>query len=329
MSNKKKYDVSVIIPIYNTEKYIERCVRSLFEEYPSIQGNVEYIFVDDCSPDNSVAVLKKLIEEYQLDDETVRIIRHEKNKGLTSSRNTGVLSARGAYIMHCDSDDWVEKGWIVKMYDEVIAQNADIVMCDLNMIFLNRIERWSSVDWANDKIISLRNYIKSSWTCLVLMLIRRDLIILNNLYSAENISYCEDFHLGVRLCYYAKKIVHLNLPLYNYNRQNESSIVHTLNEKTMNDEQWVYLDIVHFFEQKGEYENYRRELCWRILKSKQEWVLHTHTHDRFIALHPDSHHFILSCPYINVKQKIMMWCLTHKMPFITKCIIRLRTLLKR
>ena len=128
----KKNPVSIIVPIYNVEKYIERCIRSLFEQ---TMDDVEYIFVDDCTPDQSMAILRHLMEEYEFRNLNIKIISHEHNKGLPSARNTGLAAATGDYIFHCDSDDWMEKDAMEKMYQAAQANQADIVWCDWFLSF--------------------------------------------------------------------------------------------------------------------------------------------------------------------------------------------------
>lgn len=103
------YLVSILIPVYGVEKYIERCARSLFEQ---TYDNLEYIFVDDCSPDNSIAILKKVLEDYPERKAQVRIIRHERNKGLSAARNTATDAAMGDYIFYLDSDDEITRDCI-------------------------------------------------------------------------------------------------------------------------------------------------------------------------------------------------------------------------
>ena len=98
--------ISILVPIYGVEHYIERCARSLFEQtYPDI----EYVFVDDCSSDQSIAVLEKVMEDYPLRKPHVKIIHHERNKGLSAARNTALEASAGDYVMHVDSDDYIEK----------------------------------------------------------------------------------------------------------------------------------------------------------------------------------------------------------------------------
>lgn len=82
--------VSIIIPVYNVERYVSRCVRSLFEQ---TLDDIEFIFVDDASPDNSIAIIKSILLEYPARQEFVRFIKHETNKGLSAARNSGLKVA--------------------------------------------------------------------------------------------------------------------------------------------------------------------------------------------------------------------------------------------
>ena len=87
--------VSVCIPVYGVEKYIERCARSLFEQ--TMKDDIEFIFVDDCTPDKSIEILQKVLEEYPERKNQVKIIRHETNKGLTGARNTALKHVNVTY----------------------------------------------------------------------------------------------------------------------------------------------------------------------------------------------------------------------------------------
>lgn len=119
--------VSVIIPVYGVERYIERCAVSLFEQ---TLDDIEYIFVDDCSPDRSIEILNQVIGEYPRRKDQVQIIHHASNQGLALARQTGLKAATGEYIAHCDSDDWVDNDMYSQMYSEAITNNSDVVICD-------------------------------------------------------------------------------------------------------------------------------------------------------------------------------------------------------
>ena len=119
--------ISVIVPIYNVKLYIERCVRSLMEQ---TLENIEFIFVNDCTPDDSMDILHYVLEEYPKRREQIKIIEHETNRGISAVRNTGLKNATGQYIIYCDSDDWVEKNMYEKLLVKALETSADIVGCD-------------------------------------------------------------------------------------------------------------------------------------------------------------------------------------------------------
>lgn len=315
------HKVSVVVPVYNAEQYIERCARSLFEQ---TLGDMEFIFVNDCTPDKSIEILRNVIEEYSARKPQVRILHHKKNKGLTSTRNTGLAAATGEFIAHCDSDDWVAPMMYETLYQKAIDDKADVVYCDIRMVFKEHQEIYHSAKYEMDIIRLMQNYITSTWTCLVLMIAKRTLYQECHLQSPTHISYCEDFWLTTRLLHYATKVCYVPKALYNYNRTNEQSIVHTLNQKTEKDEQMAYLETIAFFEKEGVMVHYQKQMCWRILKSKQELVLDVNRHDEFLKIYPESHNHIWDCPYINKKLKIMMWCLTHHLSWITCAMIYVR-----
>lgn len=118
--------VSVIIPVYGVEKYIERCARSLFEQ---TLDDIEYLFIDDCTPDKSIEILKNVLEEYPQRKNQVIIHRMEKNSGQAAVRRWGIENASGDYIIHCDSDDWIDKDMLEKLYKVAVTDGADVVRC--------------------------------------------------------------------------------------------------------------------------------------------------------------------------------------------------------
>lgn len=120
-----KNKVSIIVPIFGVEKYIERCARSLFEQSFT---DIEYIFVNDCTTDASMRILETVIKDYP--DSNIQVINKKVNEGLPQARKTGVQASTGEYIMHIDSDDWVEHNTVEKLYEMAKEKNADMVCCD-------------------------------------------------------------------------------------------------------------------------------------------------------------------------------------------------------
>ena len=107
-------EISIIVPVYNVEKYIRRCIDSLITQ---TFKSIEILLIDDGSKDNSGAIC----DEYALKDDRVKAF-HKKNGGVSSARNIGLDNATGTYIMFCDSDDYVDPTWCEKLYNSIIKR---------------------------------------------------------------------------------------------------------------------------------------------------------------------------------------------------------------
>lgn len=319
------YKVSVIVPIFNVELYIERCARSLFEQTLS---DVEYIFVDDCSPDQSTSIIEKVLQDYPNRRESVRFVRHAKNRGLTSARNSGLALATGEYIIHCDSDDWVDRSMLEKLYNVALLDDADIVYCDFFMVYKDKLTQYHNLAENDDRVNFLREYLLEL-TVLWNFIARRELYSRYNLKSPEHITYCEDLHLAIKLYHYANKIKKVDEPLYYYNRANVSSLLNSSSSKAIKDNILVLSEVREFLINENVFGNYARHISWRVLKVKQDLVLDISTHKEFLEILPWAHNYILDNPLVNGKIKLMMWMLVNGMPYITRGIVRLRNILGR
>ena len=109
------YKISVLIPVYNVEQYIEKCAESLFKN--TIANECEFIFTNDGSTDSSIQRLNTLIEKFPELKNNIVVLQHEKNMGLGATRNTGFDNAKGKYIICTDSDDWVEPDYLEKLFE--------------------------------------------------------------------------------------------------------------------------------------------------------------------------------------------------------------------
>ncbi|MDD5783069.1 MAG: glycosyltransferase family 2 protein [Muribaculaceae bacterium] len=304
--------ISIIVPVYNTAKYLERCIDSIVAQ---TYTDWELLLIDDGSTDRS----GDICDRYAASDPRIQAF-HKPNGGLTSARNHGLERASGEWITHIDSDDWVEPEMLAKMLAKAEESDADVVIGDFYFAWDDQRKLYQSIDWDDDKTASLNRYIASVWTTAWGSIAKRSLYIDNNIKSPEGITYCEDFHLMVRLCYFAKHIAHLKRPLYNYWQQQES-LMHNKTENAEKDSQHVYLDIVQFFKNYGVYADYRRTLCWRMISTYAETVLNVSYWDDFRRILPEKRHFICSHPYINAKLKLNMWCLTHHLSLVSHLML--------
>lgn len=222
--------VSILIPVYKVEKYIEKCARSVFEQ---TYDEIEYIFVDDCSPDDSIAVLRKTLKDYPTREPFVSIIRHEKNRGLAAARNTAVRQASGDYIMHVDSDDYLESDAVEKALATAQSENADVVIFDMNKVFTNVIIRGYS-DVPKSRMTYIHNIIRRDCSANIWGgLYRRSLYTDNNICAVEGLNYGEDYATKPRLIYYAQRISYLPEPLYNYVQYNSNAYTQNVTRKSI------------------------------------------------------------------------------------------------
>lgn len=212
--------LSIIVPFYGVEKYIEECIRSLYaQDIP--QEEYEVICVDDCSPDGSRAIVERLQKEYS----TLRLICHERNKKLGGARNTGLKVAEGQYIWFVDSDDYVSPNVLQTLLKTAENSNLDILQFDYTkgerecQIFDPRKEICSGETYLFDNK-SQRWYDKLSGAWL--QIFKREFLVHQKLEFTEEAMY-EDTDYLIRAFIEASKVQHVSMFVYNY-RVNELSV---------------------------------------------------------------------------------------------------------
>lgn len=185
--------LSVIIPVYNVEQYIDKCIQSLLGQ---TLKDIEFIFVDDCSPDNSVTIIQKY------NDPRIKIIRHTINKYTAEARNTGIKNATGEYIAFIDSDDYIEKDFLEILYNLAKKNNADIAKGIIRYIPSQRI-----INKNNLININKYNFNSAPWSA----------IYKRELFNKPYVKFYVDTMVGqFLLVYYANKIVTCENAIYNY-----------------------------------------------------------------------------------------------------------------
>ena len=143
----KEYLVSIIIPVYGVEKYIERCANSLFAQTYS---NIEYVFVNDCTPDRSIERLNEVLKKNPARKASVNVVENITNCGQAAVRNIGVKHCHGQFLMHVDSDDWLDVDVVEKCVKKQIETDADIIAFDRNIYLRDGIRKVSARE-ANTK----------------------------------------------------------------------------------------------------------------------------------------------------------------------------------
>ena len=278
--------VSVIVPIYNVKDYIDRCARSLFDQ---TLDDVEFLFIDDCSPDDSMLILSDIIKECHTFILRKRwIVRTERmptNCGLPTVRRHGVQLATGDYIIHCDSDDWMENNMLEIMWKTANTQNADVVISDYNGTDGKDKHKYYRCVEIDSKDTIIRDLMKAQdWTVWNKLVSRK--IYKNGAYVYPTDNMGEDVVLTIQNLYYATKISYVHKPLYNYFQNNES--ITRSKDKTM---------IIN-----------RCNQCWRNVKIVEKFVEFTNSRsleNSLIALKLEKRNLLL--PIISEDNNYKLW----------------------
>lgn len=212
--------VSVCIPVYNVERYIERCAVSVLNQsYPSI----ECIFVDDCTPDASLTILTKILGRYPSRKDQVKIIRHEKNRGLSAARNTALSNSSGDFVIHVDSDDYLDIHAVENLVRKQKETDADIVTGQAVCIeaesawVMERPHFKTREGFIADMIKPSIHH--TIWG----RLIRKSLYTDNGVKAKEGINIGEDLQVMSQLAYYAGKVESIWDVVYFYDCTNDFS----------------------------------------------------------------------------------------------------------
>ena len=204
--------VSVCVPIYNVEKYIEKCVRSLFEQ---TLDDIEYIFVDDCSQDQSIEILQQVLTEYPQRQHSVRIVRHTCNLDVSAARQTAMDIASGEYVIMCDSDDVVDPEMYETLYRAAISNHADIAYCDL-MFVVDNIERYVNQLDPSEGVEAVQKLLQTNVnTSLCIKLVRRSLYQKAVSFLDIHPMY-DDTVASINLFYKAQSVIHVPEAYYHY-----------------------------------------------------------------------------------------------------------------
>ena len=218
--------ISVIIPVYNVEKYVEKCAKSLIEQS---YNSLELIFINDGSTDSSGELCHKIADKNT--SGTVKIVVIDKeNGGVSSARNKGLEVASGKYIMCVDPDDYCEPTYVEKLYRAIVDNNCDMAECSY------------FVDYAPDNIVAKKLPVSERITenvfedlfydgasmnklpaFLWLGIFKADIITVNGIRFDENVKYGEDFLFFVEYSRFCRKIAIVNEPLYHSVHRDGSS----------------------------------------------------------------------------------------------------------
>lgn len=261
--------ISVIMPVYNAEKFLEKSINSIlcqsFKDF-------ELILVNDGSTDSS----GEICEKYASLDARV-VLYHQENSGVSCARMKGLYESKGHYIIHCDSDDWINFNMLELMYKGAIENNADLVYCD----YIKYSKNSKPVKVYHDKIRNAEHFISELlyykvWGVLWNKLIKRELIFENGVNFDVNVNMWEDLLFVIKCLKFSKKIYYVNDFLYHYNINETSITLTSKNLKRVLDQIYVVERILEEFQG---YEKYQENLITTKIWAKYPLLLKDYYYD--------------------------------------------------
>lgn len=307
--------ISVIVPVYGVEHYIERCARSLMEQ--TMTDEVEYIFINDATKDKSIDILEDVLSSNPAFHDQSKIISHEKNKGLPSARNTGLSIASGEYIVHVDGDDYLEPQMLELLYKAATENDADFVWCDYYLSFPDK-KRIIKQPVHNTSLGAIKGMLRGTMKYNVWnKMCKRSLYADNNIVFPDGNPMGEDLTM-IMVALHAHKCATVNLPLYNY-VQNLGQMSSSYNEKKLQSLLFNCNRLLnyisnhfHYLDLESEYPAFCQLMKWPFLldgkySSYKRW------HEWFL----DSNHFIWQTKGVNLRIKFIEWCAAkHLLPIV-------------
>lgn len=298
--------VSVIVPIYNVERFMARCAESLMQQ--TLQ-DVEYIFVDDASPDGSVQVLREVIGKHPERKGLVKILRHDTNKGLPAARNTGLAAASGDYIFHCDSDDFVEINMLEVLYGKAVENGADIVWCDWYLTF-GQNERYMKQPMFGSPIEALKAMLAGQmkfnvWNKLVC----RSIYVGNGIDFPAGHGMGEDMTMML-LFAKAKKVTYVPQAFYHYVKTNATALTQSFSSRHLES---LKYNVARVERSLREDFGHGLDLEIACLKLEAKFPFLIMGADKKMyrlwqSTYPDANAYILKNKYISSRSRFVQWC---------------------
>lgn len=313
MENQLK--VSVLVPIYKVESYLKRTLDSIFNQ---TYHNIDYVFVNDGSPDNSLEVLNNTICQYGIDKSRYTIINHSYNQGIAASRVDCIANASGEYVLFVDSDDWIEPAMVESLINATDNGRIEIVGSDIMCDYDNGVIIYHHEDYADtcrENMIRCLNYDIN--TVLWKLLIRKSLF---DKFKIGHINIGEDYIISIKLYYYAVTFRAIHKAFYHYVQYNQERLSFQI-LKSINDHIECVKEIESFLREKGILTDLVEE---KILLRKfniRSNFLTKQLRDikTYRSLFPETNGIWRKIPYSN-KEKLKFWMAENKLWWVLKLL---------
>lgn len=211
----KNPEISVIVPVFNAEKYLCKCIDSILAQSFC---NFELLLIDDGSFDNS----SEICDDYAGKDKRIKVF-HKTNEGISATREFGMQCAEGEYIQFVDSDDWIDSNMLSIMYGKAIENDADIVGCNFIQEYANKSLKTTVCFEDREGLLS--SVISNYWGVLWKFLIRKKMFDIGNIHFPVGVNGGEDYYVVTSLLLVSQKVVYVDFYPYHYVRYNADSFI--------------------------------------------------------------------------------------------------------
>ena len=301
--------VSVIIPVYKVEAYIERCVRSLMEQtFPDI----EFIFVDDGSPDGSMDIVRRVCSEYSRD---VRILVHPENRGLPAARNTGLEACTGEWILNVDSDDWLEPAMVERLYGAAVNAGADMAYCDYYLDFGSSARRLGNPRFTDGETMVREGYFGGTakynvWNKLV----RAKLL--------DGVSFPEGHAMGedmtmIPITARAACVAYVPEALYHYFKLNPGAYSNAFSPKNLED---ILFNVNRTLGSIGDCPFSEKDIAFFKLNTKLPFLMSGSSRQFRLwkEWFPEANRYIRDNHYLPARTRMVQQCAAHNLFFLVR-----------
>lgn len=301
--------VSIIIPVYKVEAFIEVCARSLFDQ---TLKEVEYIFVDDCGGDRSIQIIKDVLEFYPHRKPNVRFIHNEYSVGSASARNLALAHAQGNYLAFCDGDDWMVTTALESMCQFASGGDYDLIWADFFYNYPDKelIGRQIS-DVDNDSCICalLTEKIHGAlWNKLY----KRSLFEESGVRFIDGVDLWEDLCVNIQLFYQAKNIGYLATPIYHYRQRVDGFKASEIVENKRFQDLMTHVQAINTFLVERTGERFQNEILILKLAAKKNLLFgkEMSSFKRWKNIYPESNHYIFQLEAVPYHFRVLGWCST-------------------
>ena len=306
--------VSIVVPIFNVGKYIQKCVHSLMSQ---TYDSIEFIFIDDASQDDSASKLLDVLNQYPKRQHAVKIIKHEVNKGLPAARNTGLASCNGDYIFHCDSDDWMEENMIEDMLEVALSSNADIIYSDFYLTF-SQSDRYMRQPALSNSLECIRSMLQGGMKYNVW-----NKLIKKTLYNKHNISFPAGKGMGedmtiVKLFVHAEKVVYMPKAYYHYMQINTNAYTKTYSQKHLDDVIYNAVSLEEYLKKEGLSQEFKQDFNFFKLNLKLPFLIteNSKMYSLWRSWFPEANKYIAINPSFSLRIKTLQYLAMWKQDWL-------------